>query len=203
MKEKKRGERDEPAVDFVSLTPATWTVFEQLMGERGGCGGCWCMAFRLPRKEFEEKKHEGNKAAMKAIVEAGEPVGLLASVDGETVGWIALAPREAYWRIEHSRSLKRIDDTPVWSVTCFFVKKEFSRAGVSTILLRGAVDFARKKGVTMLEAYPTIPYAEKIPDPFLWTGALSVFVKNGFTFVQRNGKSRAIGRLAIANAPAP
>jgi GNAT superfamily N-acetyltransferase len=199
MKTVRRTRNDEPEVRFVSLTRKTWTLFETLMGEKGGCGGCWCMSFRVPRKEFEEKKYDGNKYAMKEIVEAGEPVGLIGTIDGEPIGWVALAPREAYWRIEHSRSLKRIDDKPVWSITCFFVKKEFRRAGVSHILIRGAVEFAEKNGITTLEAYPTIPYSEKIPDPFLWTGPLSAFIQNGFTVVQRNGKSRAIVRRDVSH----
>ncbi len=187
----------EPEMTFESLTAKTWHLFEALMGERGGCGGCWCMAFRMPKKEFDEKKYDGNKQAMHEIVKSAQPVGLIATLDGEPVGWVALAPREAYWRIEHSRSLKRIDGKPVWSITCFFVKKEYRRAGVSNMLIRGAVEFAEKNGIPTLEAYPTIPYAQKIPDPFLWTGPLSVFERNGFTVVQRNGKSRAIVRRDI------
>ncbi len=198
MDTKKHIGDDEPDVAFEPLTQKTWRRFEELMGDRGGCGGCWCMAFRVPRREFEAKKHEGNKQAMKELVAAGEPIGLIATIEGEPVGWIALAPREAYWRIEHSRSLKRIDDTPVWSITCFFVKKQYRRAGLSALLIRGAVDYAERHGITMLEAYPTIPYAKKIPDPFLWTGALSVFERNGFEVVQRNGKTRAIVRKKIS-----
>jgi GNAT superfamily N-acetyltransferase len=197
MKKSMKATSDEPDVKFESLTRKNWKMFETLMGERGGCGGCWCMAFRVPRKEFDEQKYDGNKNAMKEIVARKEPVGLIASVDGEPIGWIALAPREVYWRIEHSRSLKRIDDKPVWSITCFFVKKEYRRTGVSNILIRGAVEYAEQHDITMLEAYPTIPYSEKIPDAFLWTGSLSVFVRNGFTVVQRNGKSRAIVRREI------
>ncbi len=183
-----------------SLTPKNWKLFEALMGEKGGCGGCWCMSFRLPRKEFEEKKYDGTKQAMKEIVESNAPVGLIATIEGDPIGWVALAPREAYWRIEHSRSLKRIDEKPVWSITCFFVKKELRRAGVADALIRGAIAFAETNGITTLEAYPAIPYAKKIPDPFLWTGPLSVFERNGFTVVQRNGKSRAIVRRDITRS---
>ena len=39
---------------FDSLTSATWKQFETLMGEKGGCGNCWCMYFRLPYKDFQE-----------------------------------------------------------------------------------------------------------------------------------------------------
>ena len=41
------------------LTPAQWEDFTTLFGERGACGGCWCMLWRLPPKQFKEQKGEG------------------------------------------------------------------------------------------------------------------------------------------------
>jgi len=81
----------------------------------------------LPKKEFEANKYAENKKIMKKIVNASRPTGLIASIDKQPVGWIAFAPREDYIRIENSRSLKRIDEKPVWTITCFFIKKEFRR----------------------------------------------------------------------------
>lgn len=183
---------------FQILTPATWKQFELLMGEKGGCGNCWCMYFRLPYKTFQENKPSGNKKEMKKLVNKGEPQGLIASIDKEPVGWIAMAPREDYMKLEKSRAFKRIDDKPVWSITCFFIRKEFRHKGLSQELIKGAVDFARKKKIKILEAYPAIPYDEKVPSPFLWVGVLSSFIKNEFTVVQRNGKSRAMVRKELA-----
>ena len=80
------------------------------------------MAFRVPKKIFDEQKYDGNKQSMREIVKSGRPVGLIGTIDGEPIGWVAMAPREAYWRIEHSRAYKRLDEKPVWSITCFFVK---------------------------------------------------------------------------------
>jgi hypothetical protein len=34
------------------VTPARWPDLEQLFGERGACGGCWCMVWRLSRQRW-------------------------------------------------------------------------------------------------------------------------------------------------------
>jgi len=182
---------------FEQLTSSNWKEFEMLMGEKGGCGNCWCMYFRLPYKIFQENKPNGNKKMMKNLVNKGTPQGLIASMNSEPVGWIAMAPREDYIKIENSRVFKRIDEQPVWSITCFFVRKEYRHKGLSQQLIKGAVDFAKKKKIKILEAYPAIPYAEKVPHPFLWVGVLSSFVKNGFTIVRQQSKSRAMVRIEL------
>ncbi len=123
-------------MEFKELQPSTWHYFEQLMGEKGGCGGCWCMFYRLPTKIFKEQKYEGNKEAMRALVKQRKPIGLLALVEGEPIGWIAVSPREDVPRIDRSRTLPRLGETPTWSVSCFFVKKEYRRQGLSKDLIR-------------------------------------------------------------------
>ena len=184
-------------LEFEQLTSSNWEEFELLMGEKGGCGNCWCMYFRLPYKTFQQNKPDGNKKMMKQLVNKGMPQGLIASINNEPVGWIAMAPREDYIRIENSRVFKRIDDKPVWSITCFFVKKEHRHKGLSQQLIKGAVDHAKKKKIKILEAYPAIPYAEKVPHPFLWVGVLSSFINNGFEIVRQNSKSRAMVRIEL------
>lgn len=184
-------------LDLEPLTSSNWKTFETLMGEKGGCGNCWCMYFRLPYKTFQENKPDGNKKMMKQLVNRGLPQGLIASMNKEPVGWIAMAPREDYMRVENSRVFKRIDDKPVWSITCFFIKKKFRHKGLSQLLISGAVDFAKKKKIKTLEAYPAIPYAEKVPHPFLWVGVLSSFLNNGFKIVRQHSKSRAMVRINL------
>ena len=182
---------------FDSLSASNWKQFEILMGEKGGCGNCWCMFFRLPYKDFQANKPDGNKKLMKQFVNKGMPQGLIASINNDPVGWIAMAPREDYMKIGNSRVFKRIDDKQIWSITCFFIKKEFRHKGLSQQLIKGAVDFAKKKKIKTLEAYPAIPYSEKVPPPFLWVGVLSSFIKNGFKIVQQNSKSRAMVRIDL------
>ena len=63
-------------MEFHPLTTDRWTDFEGLFGERGACGGCWCMWWRIKRSDFEREKGEGNREAMKAIVESGRIPGI-------------------------------------------------------------------------------------------------------------------------------
>jgi GNAT superfamily N-acetyltransferase len=184
-------------LSFKELAATNWKQYEELMGEKGGCGNCWCMYFRLPYKIFQENKPDGNKKLIKKLANNDMPLGLIAFMNKKPFGWIALAPREDYIRIESSRVFKRIDDKPVWSITCFFIKKEYRRMGLSHQLIKGAVDFAKKKKIKILEAYPAIPYNEKVPHPFLWVGVLSSFIKNGFKIVKQSSKSRAMVRLEL------
>jgi GNAT superfamily N-acetyltransferase len=184
-------------VKFETLTAVNWPLFEQLMGEKGGCGGCWCMYFRLPDKDFKQNKHAGNKSMMHQLVKAAKPVGLMAIYKNEAIGWVALSPREDLYRIERSRTLKRIDDKQVWSVSCFFIKKEYRKKGLSQLLIKAVITYAHKNNIATLEAYPVIPYAAKSADVFLWTGILSAFTDNGFKVVKASGRSKTMVRLTI------
>jgi GNAT superfamily N-acetyltransferase len=96
------------------------------------------MWWRLPGKELNARKGEGNRRAMQQIVESGEVPGLLAYDDGQPVGWCAVAPRESFPRFERSVLLKRIDQQPVWSIVCFYVARSHRRQGVMSTLIDGA-----------------------------------------------------------------
>ncbi len=185
-------------LSFQPLTPDLWPQFEKLFGERGACGGCWCMLWRLTRKEFEAQKGDGNKKAMKAIVQSGEMPGVLAFAKGRPIGWCALAPRETYSSLERSRILKPVDDQPVWSVSCLFIHKSHRKQGVSSALLLAAAEHARSQGATLIEGYPVEPKTGKdIPAAFAWTGIPKAFSRAGFTEVARRSATRPIMRLTF------
>jgi GNAT superfamily N-acetyltransferase len=185
-----------PTLEVHPLTVQRWDDLEDLFGPRG-CGGCWCMWWRLKRSTFEEHKGEGNRQAFKAIVEAGRVPGLLAYAAGQAVGWCAVAPRESYMSLERSRILKRVDAQPVWSVVCFFVRKGYRRQGVTTALLRAAVEYVREQGGSIIEGYPVEPRQGQMPDPFVYTGLASTFRKVGFVECQRRSETRPIMRLYL------
>ena len=49
------------------LSKANWAKFVQLFGEKGACGNCWCMYYRLSKADYKEGKADGgNKDAMHA-----------------------------------------------------------------------------------------------------------------------------------------
>ena len=182
---------------FRPATPSRWADIQELFGERGACGGCWCMFWRVPRKDFDSGKGEGNKSALKKIVTAGRKPGIIAYLGKEPIGWCAVARREDYIALERSRILKPLDYKSVWSISCLFIKKPYRRQGVSAQLLRAAVDFAASRGAKVVEGYPVEPSMEKMPDPFLWHGIPSAFKTAGFKEVLRRSKSRPIMRFEI------
>lgn len=183
--------------EFHPLTPEKWPDFERLFGERGACGGCWCMWWRLSKKEFDSQKGEVNRTSMKKIVESGCVPGILAYHEGQAIGWCAVAPREEFRRLDSSRILKPVDESPVWSIVCWFVAKPFRRKGVSAQLLTAAVDFVRGRGGRIVEGYPVEPKKEKVPDLFVYHGLASTFLKAGFEEVLRRSETRPIMRYRI------
>ena len=194
---KKENKTKVSKLSFYPLTPGRWKDFEKLFGERGACGGCWCMSWLLTRKEFDANKGQGNKRKMKALVNKKAEPGIIAYMGTEPIGWCAIAPREKYIRLDNSKVLRRIDDEPVWSIPCFFIKKEFRRKGFSTKILKGVIEYCKRKGAAIIEGYPVEPYSENMPAAFAWTGFPSSFLKAGFVEVERRSRTRPIMRYYI------
>jgi GNAT superfamily N-acetyltransferase len=189
--------RSSKSLTFRPLTLARWADLELLFGERGACGGCWCMWWRLKRSDFERRKGAGNKRAMKAIVRSGGIPGILAYAGKQPIGWCAVAPREYYGTLERSRILKPVDHRPVWSVVCFFVEKAYRGTGVSVELLRAAVAHAKRHGARIVEGYPVEPKQDRMPDAFAWFGLASAFQRAGFEEVARRSPTRPIMRFYV------
>src|SRR5271169_3575108 len=97
-----------PKLVFQSLDAKRWNDFETVLGERGACGGCWCMSWRLPKKQFEQQKGNANKRAMKKLVMQKEQIGVMTYAGGKPIAWCAVAPREVYVKLENARVLKPI-----------------------------------------------------------------------------------------------
>ena len=184
-------------IRFHAATSSRWADLEQLFGVRGACGGCWCMFWRVPRKQFDAAKGDGNKRALKKIVNDGRKPGIICYAGSEPVGWCAVAPREIYVGLKNSRLLKPVDDRSVWSISCLFIRQPFRRQGISVKLIQAAVEFAAQQGATVVEGYPTEPSMDQMPDPFLWHGVPSAFRSAGFKEVLRRSKSRPIMRYEI------
>jgi GNAT superfamily N-acetyltransferase len=154
------------------------------------------MYWKLRGKAFEEVRGYETRQMHKSIIDSGTVTGLLAYLHGDVVGWIAVEPRSAYPRLEHSRTLKPVDDQPVWSITCFFVAKNYRRQGITVELLRAAVEHVKKQGGKIVEGYPTVTDKD-MPAPFIYTGTASAFQQAGFQEVARRSPTRPIFRYLI------
>ena len=70
------------------------------------------------------------------------------------MGWCQLTPRDALPWLDRAWRLKRVDEVPVWSLSCFYVRKGYRRRGVTSALIAAAVKAARRAKAPALEAYP-------------------------------------------------
>ena len=183
-------------LSFHPLSADRWDDVEALFGERGACAGCWCMYWRLGAKEYSAGKGPGNKSAFRRIVDRGDEPGLLAYAGEEPVGWCAVAPREAYPRLDRSRVLAPVDETAVWSISCLFIARPWRRRGVSRALIEAAVAHARSRGAKVVEGYP-VEHAGPQADAFVWTGLASAFLRAGFREVARRSPTRPIMRRRV------
>jgi GNAT superfamily N-acetyltransferase len=184
-------------LEYHPVTQERWRDLEELFGPRGGIGGCWCMWWRIKRKEFESQQGEGNHQAMRSIIESGKVPGILAYKDGLPVAWCSIAPRDDFPVLDRSPNLKRVDQQPVWSIVCFFITKDFRHHGLSSLLLKAAVEYAGLNGATIVEGYPIEPKKDSTPDIYAFTGLLSTFLKAGFVEVARRSESRPIVRYYL------
>ena len=174
---------------FRPLVKETWQAFAQLFGANGACDGCWCLFWKQNSAEYKAGRGENNRKAMMQLVIQGEDLGLLAfSPQGEVCGWIAVAPREKYSRLQNSRTLKPIDEQPVWSITCFFIHRNFRGMGIGTKLVKAALEFVKSKGGSLVEAYPNLLEESRVPSSSIYTGVPQIFERLGFEKVANGGK---------------
>ena len=194
------GGEGRPAPRSLTFRPATatrWPDIVRLFGPRGACAGCWCMYWRRARSDFERGKGPGNRGALRAIVRSGEVPGVLAYDGPSPVAWCAVAPREKLPVLRNSRILRPVDDAPVWSITCLFVRRDYRRRGVTVPLLRSAADHVGRRGGRVVEGYPVDPGHASYPATFAFTGLASAFRRAGFTEVARRSATRPVMRLKV------
>ena len=155
------------------------------------------MWWRKPRAKYEAGKGEVNRASMHELVHGGGVPGLIAYANGEPAGWCSIGPRSDFVRLNNSRTLQPIDNQPVWSIVCLFIRKQHRRRGMSVALINAACEFASHRGARLVEGYPVVPGKPEVPDMTAWTGFPSIFERAGFTLVARPTDARAIYRREV------
>lgn len=182
------------------LTPERWPDLEAIFNARG-CSvarGCWCMFYRRsgdkPPRPPGVTHAEAARREFRQVVERGEPPGLIAYRGDEPVGWVAMAPREEFKKLQRSVVMKPVDDQPVWSITCFVVPSKWRGQGVASALLAGAVAYAKQRGIALVEAYP-VDKPGRADDDAMWFGAKSMYDAAGFEEVARRKPTRPVVRI--------
>ncbi len=178
--------------DFRPLTSERWPDLVRLFEHHGNPGYCWCMTWRATSADYKRLDATGRKRALHALVKDQVPTGVLAYHQGEPVGWCSIAPRETYPRLEKSTTLKRVDDQPVWSVVCFFVRRDMRGRGLALHLLQAALEYAAEQGAQIVEGYPVEP-----GQSYQFMGSPSIFKAAGFHEVARAKNGRLFVRRML------
>ncbi len=190
-----------PSADlaFHPVTADRWPDLARLFGPHGAYSGCWCMFWRLRRVEFDRSSAEERKAGLRGLVDSGQVPGILAYAGDEPIAWVSLGPRESFPPLERSRTLKPVDEQPVWAIVCFFVAKPHRRQGLMVKLLQGAVAYAASQGAQIVEGYPVDPAEDHRVSGGSegYMGLASAFRKAGFVEVARPSEKRAVMRYSV------
>lgn len=178
-----------PKLQVKEVTAARWPDFEKLFEARGSPGYCYCMAWRASSKDPGSGTRKGRKSMMKRGIELGVPVGLLGYLGEEPVAWCSLAPFDTF------RGLRKTGEPTekIWSITCFFVRREHRGRGFTRQLLDAAVRHAREQGARRVEGYPVDPDSPS----YRYMGFVSLFREAGFQQVGREGTRRHVVQLPV------
>ncbi|WP_188944727.1 GNAT family N-acetyltransferase [Nakamurella endophytica] len=178
------------------MTAATWPALVDLFGPAGASNGCWCQYWLLG-PGYHRRPRVQNRDDLQRSVLSGPPPGLLA-VDGAgtALAWCRVGPRSELGWLDRRPASAPVDDRPVWSVSCFYVRRDARRQGWTSVLVDAAVEHARRHDAPAVEACPVdtaIPGATRN----LFPGVASVFLRAGFTEVARRVPDRPVLRREL------
>ena len=131
---------------------------------------------------------------------ATSTIGLVAWLDDEPVGWVAVDRRTAYVRIRNSPVAwsgrhERKDDESVWAIACLVVRRGFRHEGLTYPLVAAAAEHARSRGASAVEGYPMLSDGKKVIWDEMSVGAVGPFLAAGFQEVTHPTKRRLVMRL--------
>jgi len=195
-------------VEQLTIAPANEASWDDLAAILGttDAGQCQCQRFKVLGWIWRDSTQEERTARLRAQTACGDPnaaatSGLVAYVDDEPAGWVAVEPRTAYPKLRTSRvpwpgRHEDKADEGIWAVTCFAVRKGYRGRGLTYHLARAAIDFARERGARALEAYSMITHPGKeITWGELHVGARQVFEDAGFEETSHPTLRRVVMRI--------
>ncbi|GMO17308.1 MAG: GNAT family N-acetyltransferase [Treponemataceae bacterium] len=160
-----------------------WEDFELLFESKGGPSYCWCMAWRMTKDELKNNTKENRKKFIKKRVFANIPIGIVCYKNNDAIAWCSIAPRETYKRLGGDESINN-----VWSIVCFYIKKEYRNKGYIEILIQNAKKYAKENGAEFIEAYPV----ELDSPSYRFMGFIKTFEKAGFEYIKKAGTRRNV-----------
>jgi GNAT superfamily N-acetyltransferase len=182
------------------VTAQNWDDLADFFRGHGNPNYCWCMTWRVTGSEFSQLGSGGRQAALRERVMTGQPIGLLAYQAGDPVGWCSIAARESYGRLERSRTIKRLDERPTWTVVCFFLAPSVRGKRLGVALLQEGVRVAAEHGAQVVEGYPIDSVRDENGNwtsrpSYRFMGFKKIFEQAGFIDVTPPEGTRTIMRV--------
>ncbi len=183
------------------LKKSDWPYIEQLFGEKGACGGCWCMHWRIPKggKMWDTAKGEPNRQTFKKIVESGKVFGILAFDGSIPVAWCSFGKRLDFPRTETVKAYRHEFPNSTWVINCFFLAKGYRGLGLGYRMVEAAIKGIKQHKGKFVEAYPVTltKDGKQLPAAFSFTGPEKIFIEHNFKEIQRLAQSRPLYRLEL------
>lgn len=197
----------EERIRIVPANQASWADLREVFGAADP-NLCKCQRYKVIGWIWRDSTQQERDEMLRTQTgcddqDAPTTSGLVAYVDGEPAGSVAVEPRSAYPKLRTSRvPWKDRDedkaDDDVWAVTCFAVRKGYRGRGLTYSLAKATIDFARERGARALEAYPMITQPGKV---ITWgelhVGARQVFEDAGFTEITHPTPRRVVMRVEL------
>jgi GNAT superfamily N-acetyltransferase len=174
---------NEKTFTFKPVNSCNWKELENFFESKGGPQYCWCMAWRNMNEGTSRSSKSDKKKSLKSYVERKIPIGLLCYSNSGPIAWCSIAPRNNYRDLAGDNTLKN-----VWSLVCFFIKREYRKQRMTEKLISEALKYAKDNGAKYVEAYPVNPDSPS----FRFMGFKSTFDKMGFKFKKKAGKRRNV-----------
>jgi len=191
----------------VPANEASWNDLQAVFG-RGAAARCQCQRIKLGDHDWfampvEDRAHRLRQETDCGHSEADRTSGMVAYLDGEPVGWVAVEPRANYRRLRGSSvpwagRTENAGDPDVWAIVCFAIRPGYRGTGLTRPLTIAAVDYARAHGARAVEAYPML---RKPGQNVSWgemnVGSPGTFAAAGFREVSHPTTRRLVMRLDL------
>jgi GNAT superfamily N-acetyltransferase len=184
---------------------ASWQELQLIL--TGTASRCQCTRQRLGDRDWYALPVEQRATVLREAVGCDDPrasstVGLIAWVDGEPAGWVAVDARSAYRRLRGSPvpwagRAEAKDDPAVWAIACLVVRRGYRGQHLTYALVAAAVEHARSQGARAIEGYPMLAGGAEVTWDELSVGPVGPFVAAGFAEVSRPTKRRVVMRLDL------
>jgi GNAT superfamily N-acetyltransferase len=194
-------------VVVVPANEASWEDLQAVFG-RGAAARCQCQRIKLGDHDWFRMPVEERGYRLREQTDCGHPEaegtsGMVAYLDGEPVGWVAVEPRAGYRRLRGSPvpwagRAEDPDDPDVWAIVCFAIRPGYRGQGLTRPLTMAAAEYARAHGAKAVEGYPMLPRAgQSVSWGEMNVGSRNTFVAAGFREVSRPTTRRAVMRLDL------